>query len=110
MNEQASSSLLFVDDEPNILSALKRLFRPLGYQVFTAESGDAGLEILKGGTPIDLVVSDMRMPGMGGAEFLEQVRRQWPDVVRILLTGYADMESTVAAINRGEIYRYIAKP
>ncbi|MGD9787774.1 MAG: HD domain-containing phosphohydrolase [Sulfuricellaceae bacterium] len=110
MNEQASSSLLFVDDEPNILSALKRLFRPLGYQVFTAESGDAGLEILRGGAPIDLVVSDMRMPGMGGAEFLERVRQQWPDVVRILLTGYADMESTVAAINRGEIYRYIAKP
>lgn len=104
-----SFRLLFVDDEPNILSALKRLFRSLGYVIYVAESGEEGLEVLER-EPIDLVVSDMRMPGMSGAEFLEKVRSRWPDAVRILLTGYADVSSTIAAINRGEIYRYISKP
>jgi response regulator RpfG family c-di-GMP phosphodiesterase len=101
--------LLFVDDEPSILSSLRRLFRPQGYTILTAESGAAGLAVLEQ-QPVDLVVSDMRMPVMDGAQFLEQVRSRWPGVVRILLTGYADVTSTVAAINRGEIYRYIAKP
>lgn len=105
----ASATLLFVDDEPSILSSLKRLFRPHGYRIHTAESGDEALEILER-EPVDLVVSDMRMPEMDGAAFLERVRQQWPGVVRILLTGYADIESTVNAINRGEIYRYINKP
>jgi response regulator RpfG family c-di-GMP phosphodiesterase len=104
-----SATLLFVDDEPNILSSLRRVFRPQGYTVFVAESGQAGLELLER-EKVDLVISDMRMPSMSGAEFLEQVRLKWPDVVRILLTGYADVSSTIAAINRGEIYRYIAKP
>jgi response regulator RpfG family c-di-GMP phosphodiesterase len=103
------ATLLFVDDEANILSALKRLFRPLGYRIFTAESGAEGLEVFEQ-NPIDLVISDMRMPEMSGAEFLEKVRSKWPDAMRILLTGYADVTSTIAAINKGEIYRYIAKP
>lgn len=101
--------LLFVDDEPNILSALRRLFRGQGYRVLLAEGGEQGLELLRS-EAVDLVVSDMRMPGMDGARFLEAVRANWPEIVRILLTGYSDMSSTVAAINRGEIYRYIAKP
>lgn len=103
------ATLLFVDDEPSILSSLRRLFRPHGYRIFTAEGGAAGLEVLDNES-IDLVISDMRMPEMDGARFLEQVRQRKPDVVRILLTGYADMESTIAAINRGEIYRYLNKP
>ena len=102
-------TLLFVDDEPSILSALRRLFRPHGYRIFVAESGAAGLAILEQET-IDLVISDMRMPEMDGASFLKQVRARWPKVMRILLTGYADINSTVSAINEGEIYRYIAKP
>ncbi|MES2016224.1 MAG: HD domain-containing phosphohydrolase [Pseudomonadota bacterium] len=102
-------SVLFVDDEPNILSSLKRLFRPLGYKVLTAESGAAGLELLAQ-EHVDLVVSDMRMPEMDGARFLELVRERWPDTVRLLLTGYSDVASILAAINRGEIYRYITKP
>lgn len=106
---QEQSTLLFVDDEPGILSALRRLFRPFGYRIFTAESGAAGLELLERES-VDLVISDMRMPEMDGARFLEQVRIRWPEVARLLLTGYADINSTVAAINRGEIYRYIAKP
>ncbi len=102
-------SLLFVDDEPSILSSLKRLFRPHGYRILTAEGGAEGLEVLAQ-EGIDLVISDMRMPHMDGAHFLEQVRQRWPDTLRILLTGYADIESTIAAINKGEIYRYINKP
>lgn len=102
-------TLLFVDDEANILSSLKRLFRPSGYRIFTAESGAAGLEILAQ-EPVDMVISDMRMPEMNGAQFLEKVRENWPDTVRILLTGYADIGSTIEAINKGQIYRYISKP
>jgi response regulator RpfG family c-di-GMP phosphodiesterase len=102
-------TLLFVDDESSILSSLKRLFRPHGYKIFTAGGGAEGLALLEK-EKVDLVVSDMRMPEMDGAHFLEQVRNRWPQVVRILLTGYADVGSTIAAINRGEIYRYVAKP
>lgn len=103
------ATLLFIDDEPNILAALKRLFRPLGYNILTAESGMEALALLEK-EPVDLLICDMRMPEMTGAEVLEQARRKWPDVVRILLTGYSDLDSTVVAINRGEIYRYISKP
>lgn len=108
-DQPQSMTLLCVDDEANILSALKRLFRPHGYRIFTAESGKAGLEILERET-VDLVISDMRMPEMNGAQFLEQVRVKWPDTVRILLTGYAEISATIDAINKGQIYRYISKP
>jgi response regulator RpfG family c-di-GMP phosphodiesterase len=102
-------TLLFVDDEANILKALKRLFRSAEYMVHTAESGAEGLKILEH-TPIDLIISDMRMPQMDGAEFLTQAATRWPDTLRILLTGYADLESTVAAVNNGRIYCYCSKP
>ena len=102
-------SVLFVDDEANILSSLKRLFRPLGYRIFTAEGGAQGLEIMKAES-IDLVISDMRMPEMNGAQFLEKIRENWPDTVRILLTGYAEIGATIEAINKGQIYRYVSKP
>jgi response regulator RpfG family c-di-GMP phosphodiesterase len=108
-DQPATTTLLFVDDEASILSSLRRLFRPHGYRILTAGSGAEGLQVLAQET-VDLVVSDMRMPEMDGAHFLEQVRSRWPTVVRILLTGYADIASTIAAINCGEIYRYIAKP
>lgn len=101
--------VLCVDDEPNILSSLRRLLRPHGYQITVANSGAEGLQVMAE-QGFDLVLSDMRMPEMDGAQFLEQVRRRWPDTVRILLTGYADITSTVNAINKGEIYRYISKP
>ncbi|EKE17853.1 MAG: hypothetical protein ACD_10C00242G0002 [uncultured bacterium] len=105
----APATLLFVDDEPGILSSLRRLFRPHGYRILIAESGALGLAELEK-TPADLVISDMRMPEMDGATFLKAVRQRWPHTVRILLTGYADVTSTVAAINEGEIYRYVSKP
>jgi len=106
---EVAPTLLLVDDEPGILSALRRLLRPAGYTIHTAESGKAGLEILER-EAVDLVLSDMRMPEMDGAKFLEQVRNRWPKTMRILLTGYADVTSTIEAINRGEIFRYVAKP
>jgi response regulator RpfG family c-di-GMP phosphodiesterase len=110
--EQAAAPaarILCVDDEPNILSSLRRLFRARGYRVLTAEGGAAGLALLEN-EPVDLVISDMRMPEMNGAQFLERVRERWPETVRLLLTGYADVQSILDAINRGEIYRYITKP
>ena len=101
--------LLLVDDEPNILQALKRLLRSCGYTLLSAESGAQGLELLRQ-QPVDLVLSDMRMPGLSGAQFLQQVRALWPDTVRIMLTGHADQASILEAVNKGEIYRYITKP
>ena len=102
-------TVLLVDDEPSVLSALRRLFRSQGYRIEQATSGADALALMRG-TPVDLVVSDMRMPGMDGAAFLSQVRVQHPQAVRILLTGYADISATIAAINQGAIHRYIAKP
>jgi len=107
--DNSQVSLLLVDDEPNILTALKRLFRPLGYQIFTAGSGAEGLKIMEA-QPIDLIISDMRMPNMDGAAFFESVVNRWPSAVRILLTGHADMGSAISAINKGKIYRYVSKP
>ena len=102
-------TVLCVDDEPNMLAALKRSLRSGGFGVLTAESGAQAIEIL-GKLPIDIVVSDMRMPGMDGSQLLEHVHREWPQVIRILLTGHAEHSATVAAINRGRIFRYLSKP
>lgn len=103
------ATLLLVDDEASILSSLRRLFRLAGHHTLIAESGPTALELLAS-HPVDLVISDMRMPGMDGATFLAEVRKRAPDTVRILLTGYSDMQSTITAINEGEIYRYVSKP
>jgi response regulator RpfG family c-di-GMP phosphodiesterase len=107
--EQPSANLLFVDDEPGILSALRRSFRLPGYRVFTAASGAEALDLVATNA-IDAVISDMRMPGMDGAALLDAVRRHDPDIVRILLTGFVDIDRTIAAINQGEIFRYLNKP
>lgn len=109
MSTPKPATILFVDDEPSILSALNRLFRPQGYRVLMAESGENGLALLQR-EQVDLVVSDMRMPGMDGAAFLAETRRRHPEIGRILLTGYADITATIAAINEGAIERYVAKP
>lgn len=106
---QEVATLLCVDDEENILSSLVRTFRPLNYRVLTATGGRRGLEILET-EDIDLVISDMRMPEMNGAEFLGQVAVRWPGVIRILMTGYSDLDLTVSAINKGQIYHYLSKP
>jgi response regulator RpfG family c-di-GMP phosphodiesterase len=102
-------TVLCVDDEANILSALKRTLRGAGYCVLTAGGGAQALQMLEQ-MPVDVLLSDMRMPGMDGAQLLEQVHARWPQVVRILLTGQANIDATVAAINRGRILRYLRKP
>ena len=107
--QQAPGTVLFVDDEQNILSSLRRLFRPVGYRVLVAANGPEGLALLEK-DQIDVVVSDMRMPEMSGAEFLARIAQRWPQTMRILLTGYSDLESTVEAVNKGHIYRYVSKP
>lgn len=101
--------LLLVDDEPNILTSLRRLLRAEGYAIRTAEGGMHALELLEQ-EPADVIISDMRMPTMNGAEFLKKARERWPDSFRIMLTGFADMDSTVAAVNEGGINVYLSKP
>jgi len=107
--QEREPTLLLVDDEKNILSSLRRVFRSEGYEILMAQSGVEALERLKE-YDVDLVISDMRMPEMDGAELLATVTRDWPHTVRILLTGYADLNSTIDAINKGHIYSYFSKP
>lgn len=102
-------TVLCVDDERSILASLRRLLRPQGYSLLTAEGGEEALALLEHNA-VDLIISDMRMPTMDGAEFLARVRSRWPAPIRMLLTGYADLNSTIDAINRGEIHRFISKP
>jgi response regulator RpfG family c-di-GMP phosphodiesterase len=105
----AGFSVLAVDDEPNIVSALRRTLRSRGYTVHTARGGAEGLQLLEA-QPVDAIICDMRMPEMTGAQFLQAARHSLPEAVRILLTGYADMLSTIEAVNQGEIFRYLSKP
>jgi response regulator RpfG family c-di-GMP phosphodiesterase len=102
-------TVLCVDDELDIIYAMKRLLRKQNYNLLFASSGKKALEIMKQ-NDVHLIISDMRMPAMSGAELLEKVATSYPNSYRILLTGYADMESTVSAINKGKILKYIQKP
>ena len=103
------SKLLLVDDEPNLTSALVRSLDRTRFKIFTADSAQQGLMILAG-NDIDVVVSDERMPGMTGSQFLSEVRKQWPNTIRMILSGQADLEAAVRAINEGEVYRFLLKP
>ncbi|MCY0966265.1 HD domain-containing phosphohydrolase [Parathalassolituus penaei] len=100
--------ILLVDDEPAVLQALKRLLYRQ-YQVETASSGHDALAKLSE-EPFDLIISDMRMPGMSGADLLAICFERWPDMTRVLITGYSDLESAVKAVNDGNIFRYVNKP
>ena len=103
--------ILCVDDERNVLKSLRRLFMDeANYELLLAESGEEGLETLSAEENINLVISDYRMPGMNGVEFLSKVYESWPDTIRIVLSGYADTASVVEAINLGHIYKFIPKP
>ena len=101
-------TILYVDDEENNLFAFKATFR-MKYNVFTALSGDEALQILAT-KRIHIIITDQRMPEMTGVEFLEKVLVNYPDPVRILLTGYADMTAVVDAVNKGKIFHYVTKP
>lgn len=111
MDEQLATkpAVLLVDDEESILNSLRRLLRGQPYDVVLASSGAQALEIMAA-RPIDLVMSDARMPGMDGATLLAEVHRLYPTTSRILLTGYADLTTIIKAINDGQIHRYISKP
>ena len=98
----------YVDDEENNLISFKANFR-IKYNVFTAISGDEALKVM-GNVAVDIIITDQRMPKMTGVEFLEKVIVIYPDPMRILLTGYADMNAVVDAVNKGKIFQYLTKP
>jgi len=104
---QTDIKILLVDDEPNVLRALARLLKQ--YDLFTALSADEAL-LLAGEHAFDLVISDYRMPGMDGIDFLILFKRMQPDAIRIVLTGFADLEGAQHAINEAEVFRFINKP
>jgi len=101
-------TILFVDDEPRVLTSMRAMFRR-EYEVLLANSGPEALALLQQ-RKVDVIVSDQRMPGMTGVEVLKQVKKLAPDAMRILLTGYADLKAIEASINEGEVFRYLTKP
>ena len=101
-------TVLFVDDEPRVLTSMRAMFRR-DYEVLLANSGQEALDLLRGHT-VDVIVSDQRMPGMTGVEVLKAVKHLAPKAMRILLTGYADLNAIEASINEGEVFRYLTKP
>ena len=105
----SAHTVLFVDDEVNILRAVQRLMRNEPCEVATASRGAEALEILDSRS-VQVVVTDQRMPEMSGVDLLSAIRDRQPDIVRMMLTGYTEMNIAVEAINRGEIYRLITKP
>ncbi len=109
-SSQENAKILFVDDEPNVLRALERVFLDDDYEIFTAASGPEGLESIRKDGPFPVIVSDYRMPGMTGVEFLREAYKIHPESMRIVLSGYADTSAIVDAINEGHIYKFIPKP
>jgi len=101
--------ILIVDDEPHVTEALKRALRREPYEVLSVNSASAGLKVLAT-NDISVVVSDEQMPNMSGSEFLAEVRRKYPDTIRMILTGQASIEAAISAINEGEVYRFFTKP
>ncbi len=105
----SGETLLLLDDEENVLRALVRLLRRDGYTIETATSARQAFEILAA-QPVQVIISDQRMPDINGTEFLGRVKDLYPDTVRLILSGYSDFASLTEAINRGAVYRYVAKP
>jgi two-component system probable response regulator PhcQ len=101
--------ILLVDDEPHVTEALKRTLYQEPYEVLSANSAKEALQILAR-EPISVVITDERMPGMQGAEFLAVVYRDYPETIRIMLTGHANLDLAMRAINEGQIYRFLMKP
>ncbi len=101
-------NVLYVDDELNNLVSFKAVFR-IKYNVFTALSAEEAIKILHE-KPINIIITDQRMPQMKGVEFLESILDTFPDPIRILLTGYADMNAVIDAVNKGKIFHYLSKP
>jgi len=108
-NELKKYTILCVDDEESILSSLNRLLRKEGYKILTASSAKEGLKLLEE-NKVNLVITDQRMPEMDGAHFLAKVRESYPTVIRIMLTGYTDVDAIADSINKGHIYKMFFKP
>lgn len=102
--------ILCVDDEPYILSTLQRFFRKDDFEILVANSAENGLNLLKEKGPVNIVVSDYRMPGLNGVEFLLQIKQLWPQTVGILLSGYADLANVTSAMQLDFIFRHLPKP
>ncbi len=105
----AEYKVLIVDDDPNIISSLSRLSRGENFKVIGANSAEEALQVLKTGF-FDVIVADENMPGMKGSDFILQVRELYPGIIRIMLTGHANLDLAVKLINQGDIYRFFSKP
>lgn len=102
-------TILIVDDELNVIRSLKRLFRKENYRIITAGSALEGLEIARSNS-VDMIISDQRMPGVSGIEFLSKIRDEFPRIIRMILSGYTDIQTVTSAINEGNVYKFILKP
>lgn len=102
--------LLLVDDESNIVKSLSRTLRRDGYRILTASSGQEGLDLLAVNPEIGVIVSDQRMSGMNGSEFLNKAKNLCPDAIRIMLSGYTELNSVTTAVNEGHIFKFLSKP
>lgn len=100
--------ILYLDDEENNLISFKATFR-LKYNIYIALNAEIAMSILET-KPVQIIITDQRMPAMTGVEFLEKVIEKYPDPIRILLTGYADLNAVIDAVNKGKIYHYLSKP
>ena len=109
MAKQDGINIIYVDDELNNLVSFKAVFR-IKYNVHTAISGEEAIKILRTNNNINIIITDQRMPQMTGVEFLESILDEFPDPIRILLTGYADMNAVIDAVNKGKIFHYLSKP
>jgi len=107
--DAVSEVVLFVDDEPALLEGIKVNLRKEPYRILTSTSGAEALELLAK-QAVDVIVSDERMPGMSGTDLLATVRTRYPATMRVMLTGQANLEATIRAINEGEVYRFLIKP
>jgi diguanylate cyclase (GGDEF)-like protein/PAS domain S-box-containing protein len=107
--QKRTRTLLIVDDDQNIVSALKRLLRKDGYHIVTANSGPQGLQRLAE-NEVDVIISDQRMPGMTGVEFLRRTKDLYPETIRMVLSGFTELSSATDAINEGAIYKFLTKP
>ena len=109
MSSQSDKRILFVDDEENILSAIKRQFHKQ-FRIETALGGEQGLEIISNCEPFPVIVSDLHMNGMNGIDFLRQVRKKSPDTICVMLTGFAELDVAVDAVNEGVVFKFLTKP
>ncbi|MBF0227092.1 MAG: response regulator [Desulfobacterales bacterium] len=108
LNDSEKGSLLIVDDESEVLKSIKRYFRNK-YIIYTANSGDEGYKTISS-QPVHIIICDQRMPGMSGTEFFKKIKNTFPYTIRIILTGYSDIQAVISAINEGNVFRYVAKP